>query len=234
MSNIFVLGGCAVFMVVWALLMLQGKRFMMWPQKKRLASMGALGLVMFLVVYVGWKEADKRQATLMTVCWEHAHAVYQGDLVTPTCPAPVELIWAKKTKLVFWGLGSDRALHRGSLTRAIKYWNKGLDHTVLEETKDRDKADIVIIEQSGASGKTATSHVNLGDGDLHSRIKIRDGMINTRRFMLELEHELGHALGLAHDAGASIMNRTLPEVGGQKIWLITEKDRKRLRKVMGL
>ena len=237
MSNFFVIGGCIVFTAVWALLMFKGKRFMHWPQWKRLTSMLIFAMFWSSVVYVAWEEADKNQPTLLTVCWANTSsayvAVYQDGLSTPTCDSPEELIWAKKIKRVYWNMPSEYDVHKEGYKLALRYWNNNLDHVVFVSAYTAEGADIVIQPRPD-SGKTATSHSRSLDGAISSVINIRPGLIDIRRFMLDLKHELGHTLGLAHDLGPSIMNKNLEEGDTQRVWLVTEKDKERLKKVMGL
>jgi predicted Zn-dependent protease len=197
--------------------------------------MGVFALVWGSVVIVGQFEADKKQPTLMTVCWSSGsveHAAYQDDLHEPLCTNPEKLVWAKKVKKVFWHMPSNYQVHRDGFERSLKYWNNSLDNVVFVETNVMQEADVVITPRPD-SGKSATSHFKV-DGEIRALIVIKPGLINIRRFMLVVQHELGHALGLAHDAGGSIMNRTLPEPDGMRVWLVTSKDKKALKKVMGL
>jgi predicted Zn-dependent protease len=194
-------------------------------------------LVWGSVVYVAGKEADKSQPTLMTVCWTPAYganvAVYQDEILTPTCDAPEELVWAKKTKKVYWAMPPEYDVHREGYRLALKYWNSNLNYTVFVVVDTAEEAD-VVIQPRPDSGKTATSHSRTLDGAISSVINIRSGLTDIRRFMLDLQHELGHALGLAHDLGSSIMNKNLEEGDTLIVWLVTEKDKKRLKEIMDL
>ena len=231
-----ILGGCGLFLIAWLLLFFKGGQFLHLPQWARLSIMCSLAAMMFGVVYLSQNEARKDEKTLMTVCWvpgTYEQAAYQDDLPAPLCDAPEELVWAKKTKKVFWALGSDYDVYDRSYDEALKYWNREMDHTVFVKTDNEDEADIVIQEgAANSSGNMSTSHFR--DGDQIVAVVRVNVPGDIRRFMLELEHELGHCLGLAHDAGSSIMNRTLPEGEQMRVWFVTSKDKKRLEEVMGL
>jgi hypothetical protein len=192
----------------------------------------AIGLSLAIGMFLGiWKMAAKeeaKEAVFLEVCWVGGQAYYQG--VRDSCPEEMEpLQWKKRHKTVSWVFDSSFDVYLDSHKRAVEWVNKELGFEALRMV-DGD-ADIVMLHGSANEGKGAmsTSHSRV-DGKISATITVRHPQ-DIRAWMLEEQHELLHALGLAHDR-SGIMSESLDEPDGVKIWLLHRKDRKALQELL--
>lgn len=236
MHNTLLIIGCIAFVVLLAVLAFwKGKQFLNLPQWARLSIAGGVLVGMFLLIHFAWEDHEKTEPTLVTICWNDAgQAVYQEY---QDCAPAEELVWTKQNKKVYWGLSAEYDVYRSGFEGALKYWNENLDHEAFVETRNVENADVIIVEGAINVGdkphSMGTSHIRT-NGEITAMVTVTIPG-DSRRFMLAMQHELGHCLGLAHDEGGSIMNRTLPEPRGKLMfWYVSDKDKKRLREVMGL
>jgi len=208
------------------------KGFLKLPPWARLTIALSFAGAMFVLIWWMAKEEEKREATLMEVCWKDGVAHYpETQEVKDACPGGVELLsWDKRSKEVYWSFGEDFESFHDSHREAVKWVNDELGYTALIHSES-PKADIVIVHGSANVGRGAmsTSH-RKENGEIKATITVRTPT-NIRAWMLEEQHELLHALGLAHDR-TGIMSQSLDEPDGMKVWLLHDKDRKALQKLL--
>lgn len=161
-----------------------------------LLAVGAIALVIY-------GNTTHSEPDLMPVCWEDGHACYAGC----TCPEPEPLVWQQGLPLTVVTIDNDgQVIPRtpGPVLTAIADINAQLGSEVLVITYERD-ADIEVIFRAayvidesmidGAQGYC--KHQNNGER-LHAIVGVRPAG-DTRHEYRVTFHELGHALGLAHD-----------------------------------
>lgn len=208
------------------------KAFINLPMWIRLASAITLAIVMFVWIGIGAEKAADRELPFLEVCWDSGGARYpENTKQREACPIPVvELKWDKPVKTVYWDMGPEYNAYRDSHKRAIQWVNDELGFVALVESQE--EADITIVSGSYARG----------EGDMHTRHHKFDSKIRAiitvkaprdiRSWMLEEQHELLHALGLAHKS-TGIMSRSLAEPSDrQLIWSLRPNDRAALRKLL--
>jgi hypothetical protein len=207
------------------------KAFINLPTWLRLTLGLSLTAGMFLWIWHLSTEEEKHEATLLTVCWYDGQAHYpETAQVAEACPAGVELLeWSKQPKTVGWVFPEAFDTYRRSHRDAIAWVNKELGVVALVETDG--PADITIEWGSANEGHGLMNTKHFKEGDTIRAVisVLKPGDI--REWMLEEEHELLHALGLAHDR-RGIMSKSLAEPDGQKAWLLHKRDRKALRELL--
>ena len=208
------------------------KSFILAPRWSRYCFIAGFVTGMFLLIWWMAREEEK-EVTFLDVCWYGGQAHYlETEEAKADCPGGgAPLHWKKKTKTVRWDFGPDFDTYKRSHQKAIDWVNKELGFKALDTTFD-DSADITIHQGSyegSEGGAMATQHFK-HDGTISAVIVVKHP-VSIREWMLEEEHELLHALGLAHDR-TGIMSKSLDEGEGMKIWLLHEKDRDALRDLL--
>ena len=140
-----------------------------------------------------------------------------------------EIVWSHMPLTVAMSPGlSD---YGSSVDEAIVFWEREVGLNLFHQIPwdDRVNADITIEPATG-KGRGSTSHTTAG-GYLSAKVEIRY-MGDLCEVYRIVSHELGHALGLAHDPGAmSIMTGEL-DFGDDcfdHMWIVTDTDRSALR-----
>lgn len=122
--------------------------------------------------------------------------------------------WSKATASVFLNLDNNQQLKAASLD-AINVWNQtGAFRFVL--TNQKKTADIVISTvddpNTNAAGQTSTTYNPVTGHLLHATVHLNRYYLqnpfygyNHERIVNTAEHELGHAMGLSHTNGVSVM-----------------------------
>lgn len=208
------------------------KAFINLPMWARLAIGLSIAAGMFLWIGIGAEKSYDKEPPFLKVCWENGVAHYpETQDQIDACPGEViELLWVKKTKTIHWGLGPDFDDYKDSHQRAVDWVNDELGFKAVEMTIG--DADIVINHGSyegSANGAMATKHTKEGDV-IRATIMVK-APGDTRQWMLEEQHEILHALGLAHKS-TGIMKKSLAEPNGQRVWLLRDNDREALRKLL--
>lgn len=208
------------------------KAFINLPMWARLTIGLSITAGMFLWIGIGAERSHDEELPFLEVCWEGGVAHYPETTAQKNaCPGGViELLWAKKTKTIHWDMSSDFDAYRDSHQRAVAWVNKELGFRALEMAYG--DADITIVHgsYSEGSGSMHTSHHRIGDV-IRATITVR-APGDTRRWMLEEQHEILHALGLAHKS-SGIMKKSLKEPDDrQLVWLLRPNDRAALRKLL--
>lgn len=222
----------ALFVIVFGLAMWKGKTFLRWPLKYRLAIVVPFAGLMFLWIFLGHREADAHELTVMHVCWDaQGHGQYPKGLdeKSTECANPEPFSWSLKPKAVYFntdkGIYSD---YQDSFEEAIKFWNKQLDVAAFKIVKTAEEADITIEfgpvagEEAGAARHVKTGNVIKGYITL-----TRPTDINGEYSIMA--HELGHAaFGLAHDPTGIMSPTTKSDV----MYLVTEPDKRAIRAML--
>ena len=208
------------------------KGFLNLPTWIRWTFLGLFVIGMFSLIWWMDKEETEREATLMTVCWDAEGVAHYQDEGNYMCPSGVELLqWTKKTKEVYWSFAPDFNVYGESHRNAVKWVNDelGFEALLLSESP---LADIVIVHGSvnEGSGSMHTSHTKT-NGKIRATITVRTPS-NIRAWMIEEEHELLHALGLAHDRSGIMSPKAGQEPNGMRVRLLHDKDRKALRDLL--
>jgi len=219
------------FLVVFAVFMFRGKQFLALPLWIKGLIMTPLMAGMFYTVWWMQNEETKREATLMDVCWDAEGVAHYPETQEQkdACPGGAQpLSWVERHKSVYWDLSPEFDVYREGHFTAMKWWNKELGWDQFVESETKGMADIVIVHGSVNEGRGAmsTSHTKSATGIKAVIVVKVPG--NIRQWMLEEEHELGHALGLAHDR-SGIMKKDLSEGEKMKVWLLHDKDRDAIR-----
>ena len=209
------------------------KAFINLPMWLRLTLGLSLTAGMFLWIWHLSAEEEKHEATLLTVCWlDDGQAGYpETEEERASCPTELQLLkWRKQPKTVWWEFPEAFDSYLESHQDAMAWVNKELGFTALVEADGPD-ADITIEWGSVNEGRGLMHTKHFRDGDsIRAVISVlKPGDI--REWMLEEEHELLHALGLAHDR-RGIMSKSLAEPDGQKAWLLHKRDRKALQELL--
>lgn len=210
------------------------KAFIKLPMWLRLTL--ALSLVGGMFLWIGiWAEKQyDKEAPFMKVCWSNGiayHPTTQDQV--DACPGEViDLMWVKKTKTIYWDLGPEFDVYKDDAhQRAVAWVNKELGFKAVE-ISDTGDADITIVHGSynEGSGAMHTKHHRIGDV-IRATITVR-APGDTREWMLEEQHEILHALGLAHKS-SGIMKKSLKEPSDRQLtWLLRDNDRAALRKLL--
>lgn len=222
-----VITGAVIFVAFWAFLMFRGDSFVSkWPQWARLASMLTMAAMMFTLIWYMQNEETKREGTMMGLCWDskgQAHYPEKWD-INAYCDDPQPLDWKKSPKLVYWGMPKEFDTYADSHRDAMDFWNKELKQKHFISTDVESMADITIVWGSAneGTGSMSTSHRKV-DGRIVATITVKTPG-NIRQWMLEEQHEYGHALGLCHDR-SGLMSPSLDEGEEMKVWLLHAKDR---------
>jgi len=232
--NPIIVGGAVAFAIIAIVAIVWAKKYVALPQWLQTLLAGVVVGGMFALVWYTQKESRKQEAVFMGICWdaaEQAHYPVDG-IHDANCANPQPLNWTKSPKLVYWGLSEDYEVYRReSYKLALDFWNKAVGKHVVEATDNEAEADIEILDGAhDGHGAMATSHCRQG-GQTHATILVK-APGNIRLFMLQLEHELGHAMfGLSHDRGRSIMHPRAGEGEEEslRVWFVTEKDKKAIR-----
>lgn len=205
----------------------------MAPRWLRLCFMAGVVVGMFLFIWRLASEEEKKEATLMTVCWAQGQAHYPETAEQrDACPVGVQLLeWRKPTKTVRWAMDREFDGYKRSHRDAVAWVNKELGFEALKMDDSAIAPDITIEHGSYGEGRglMSTKHRMAGE-DITATILVK-APGDIREWLLEEEHELLHALGLAHDR-RGIMSKTLDEGEGMKVWLLHEKDREALRALL--
>lgn len=208
------------------------KAFINLPMWLRLTIGLSLVAGVFLWIGIGAEKAMDKEPPFLEVCWKDGVAHYPTNVdTTAACPGGViKLQWAKKTKTIRWDMPADFDTYLSSHQLAVAWVNKELGFEAMRMTTG--DADIVINHgnyEGPKNGAMATQHFKKDD-IIRAVIMVKVPG-DTRQWMLEEEHEILHALGLAHKS-TGIMSRSLDEAGKQKVWLLRPNDRKALRKLL--
>lgn len=209
------------------------KAFINLPMWLRLTLGLSLTTGMFLWIWHLNAEEEKHEATLLTVCWlDDGQAGYpETEEERATRPTELQsLKWDKQPKTVRWEFPGAFDNYLESHRDAMAWVNKELGVIALVEASGPD-ADITIEWGSVNEGRGLMNTKHFKDGDNIRAViaVVKPG--NIREWMLEEEHELLHALGLAHDR-RGIMSETLEEGEDMKVWLRHKKDRTALRELL--
>jgi hypothetical protein len=199
--------------------------FINLPMWARLTIGLSIAAGMFGLIYWMQGEETKREGTMMGLCWDaqgQAHYPEKWD-VNAYCEDPQPLDWKKSPKLVYWDLPGEFNSYSKSHELAMEFWNKELDHKHFIPTNVKSSADVLIVWGSANEGTGAmtTSHHKIGDRIVATITVKKPG--NSRQWMLEEQHEYGHALGLCHDR-SGLMNPSLDEGEEMRVWLLHRKD----------
>jgi len=206
------------------------KGFLNLPGWARLTIALSVAGAMFALIWWMAKQEDAREDTFMEVCWDGDGVAHYPETKEQkdACPGGVELLqWRKNLKGVYL---SDYGMLEESHREAMKWVNNELGFQALIHSESPD-ADIVIRrgDLNEGEGAMSTSH-KMVDGVIQATITVRS-TVDSREWMLEEQHELLHALGLAHDR-SGIMSKSLDEPTGMKVWLLHNKDREALRELL--
>lgn len=209
------------------------KTFLKFPMLVRLSIAAfVVASMVILILWMAGNEMDQ-EPTFLEVCWKDGVAHYsENEEQVASCPAGIKALkWGKTPKTVRWNLEQDYDVYLDSHKRAMQWVNNELGFEALRPTSDLH-ADIILSSGSyGGEGAMHTSHYRItAGGDIHASIVV-NAPGDTRQWMLEEQHELLHALGLAHDR-RGIMSLSLDEPGGPRVWLLHSKDKKALRDLL--
>jgi len=170
-----------------------------------------------------------KEPGFLTVCWQGGVAVYTGD-----CTPKVELKW-KKEKIplpIYLDLDAHADKnYRESVIGALKMWNREIGEVfTLVPTKDK-----AVVQVSWGS-KTAGDHSggytrhHGKDGPERCEVVLTEPS-DVHAVMRYAAHELGHALGLAHDeAPRSIMYPVQPGMTQEMTFILPSDFDKKLLK----
>jgi hypothetical protein len=140
-------------------------------------------------------------------------------LLLTGCRQPVnwspDAPWSRTPITVTWGdLGAGE--FDSSLTSALAAWNYAAGCQVLARAHDAATANVAMTAYDGTfCGQPATIEDIPGSVAGYARCSSTTGdvkfrvMSDLRSVFVEAEHELGHALGLAHDR-SSLMQQSPP------------------------
>lgn len=164
----------------------------------------------------------------MRLCWREGVAAYD-------CPAPEssEFYWPGVPKRVTLE-DSDRD-YQLTLEEACAFWNRELGTLVFTQWSDAREADVLVRlddEPVTLGGwRAMTQHRIDVHGNIWALLTVSQSELMPT--YVALTHELGHALGLAHDGHpGSIM---YPERAGDDLqFVLSEADRARLRRMLGI
>jgi predicted Zn-dependent protease len=182
---------------------------------------------------------------LMSVCWQpDGYACYDEC----SCGETETLVWPQGMPLSVVALdhaGNVLSRMPGPVLTAIADINAQLGATFLVPVRTRDNADIELTFRAAYDIDTAARRLDgvpgycehrRQDGRLRSFVAVRPGG-DTRYEYRVAVHELGHALGLAHDDyGASIMFHTVyddREDARMSFTAFSEWDKRVLRQQYG-
>lgn len=164
------------------------------------------------------------EAGFMNVCWMRDG---RADYSSPTiCSNPEEILFTReRIPLSVYSAFSDH-----NLTESINWINSELGCDIFRFTASSSHPDVrvylAVALSSGASIHGATSHLRLAGGRIVANIETY--MLSSDwSIQYTLEHELLHAVGLAHDDfDYSVMQ---PNTRRSMTYHITAHDRRILR-----
>lgn len=121
--------------------------------------------------------------------------------------------WKQPTATIYVDL--NNGVLRNATESAISQWNQTGAFTFRQVT-DKQKADITVTtineKSDNAAGLTNTSMNSLTGYYTHATVQLNAGYLldpdygySQQRIINTAEHELGHAIGLQHNSGASVM-----------------------------
>jgi hypothetical protein len=208
------------------------KAFINLPTWLRITIGLSIAAGMFLWIGISAERQYDREEPLMKVCWSDgvAHYPETQEQIDSCSEGVIDLMWTKKTKTLRWDLGPEYDVYKGAHQDAVDWVNDELGFDAVELTEG--DADITIVSGSvnESSGRMHTSHTKVDD-EIRATITIHVPG-DTRQWMLEEQHEILHALGLAHKS-SGIMRKTLEKPGDpQRAWLLRDNDRKALRELL--
>lgn len=193
------------------------------PTKIMLAIVAAISVIAVVGVAIG--VATHSEPGLMRVCWSRFNtAVYD-------CKNGEEIAWPQES----FPLEVQTDGRIGEVQTSIDLINSqvGCDLLAYQEASGQEPADISITSEAVMSrgDERGGSTWHLRDGDrLRARIELYAAGSMAQRVLI---HELGHALGLAHDPfTASIMYPTQYDSTGRlETVMLTDSDRSLLHRL---
>lgn len=122
--------------------------------------------------------------------------------------------WPSPNATVYVNIKNDLQLRSASID-AIKAWNKTQAFT-FQETNNKKKAQVIISvtndSSTNAAGETATSYNPVTGHLINAKVQLNKFYLQNgwygysyNRIVNTAEHELGHAIGLNHNKGVSVM-----------------------------
>lgn len=189
-----------------------------------LSLVGAL-LGLCLIFIFG--QLPHKEAGLMKVCWESHQARYAG------CQGATEdLVWPQRFPLTYAVLlvhGTDAQAAHSDIDSAARDWNHQIGFEAFVHTENLPSADVFILYGTYIDPKAreagSAKHARGGRGT-HAFVEVMTPATRHLGYLVTF-HELGHALGLAHDDYPD--SSMYAEIVGDGATRVSDADRELLR-----